>query len=264
MTDLSQNSFESLLLRFKETTMVLVGVLNGTDQKAADDAAAEHQAARAAIYAHVDEIRNEFDEMHALIRKQSDLLTGVVNAIKGEPPELTLWSHHDAPELAAALASRVSREAEPLHCGIGKLTVNLAVVEKRPAVVIRREDHGMPIGSYILEKDPVAVAPDDTVITFPTANQAAAVLDALCNQSAAQWPHASIIVSQANLWGTMVDRFLGWELPQDFSPDGGISFDKRGPDARGYDRGWPIGTNLLTSTQALEMLQYVITGEKHG
>jgi hypothetical protein len=45
-----------------------------------------------------------------LIQRQSDLLTGVVNALKGEPPSLTLWSHHDAPELArqavAALAQR--------------------------------------------------------------------------------------------------------------------------------------------------------------
>jgi len=47
-----------------------------------------------------------------------------------------------------------------------------------------------------------------------------------------------------------VDRFLGWKLPDDFSPDGGISF-KKGP----FDT---IGTNLFTAQQAQEMFEYVL------
>lgn len=58
----------------------------------------------------------------------------------------------------------------------------------------------------------------------------------------------------------MVDRFLGWPLPKTFSPDCGISFDGRGPDARGYDRGWPVGTNLLNAEEARAMFEHALQG----
>lgn len=48
---------------------------------------------------------------------------------------------------------------------------------------------------------------------------------------------------------TMVDRFLGWRLPKDFAPDGGISFKE--------SAWWPTGTNLLHAGQAKEMFEYV-------
>ncbi len=48
----------------------------------------------------------------------------------------------------------------------------------------------------------------------------------------------------------MVSRFLGWELPKDFKPDGGISFD-------GVSN--PIGTHLLTATQAEKMIRFVVS-----
>ena len=55
----------------------------------------------------------------------------------------------------------------------------------------------------------------------------------------------------------MVGRFLCWQLPVDFEPDAGISFDvnceRNGP----Y---WPTGTNLLHAGQAKEMLQHVVGG----
>jgi len=52
----------------------------------------------------------------------------------------------------------------------------------------------------------------------------------------------------------MVNRFLGWKLPQDFYPDAGISFDR----AYGEKWGMPIGTNLLTADQAKAMFEYCI------
>lgn len=56
----------------------------------------------------------------------------------------------------------------------------------------------------------------------------------------------------------MVDRFLGWKLPEDFSPDAGISFKPTKPyDEPGW---WPVGTNLLHAGQAKEMLQHVVGG----
>lgn len=50
----------------------------------------------------------------------------------------------------------------------------------------------------------------------------------------------------------MVTRFLGWRLPEDFSPDCGISFTKRPRND------WPVGTNLLTAAQARAMLEHVL------
>jgi hypothetical protein len=55
-----------------------------------------------------------------------------------------------------------------------------------------------------------------------------------------------------------VDRFLGWKLPEDFSPDAGISFKQ------GFNEGTPFamnhepsGTNLFHAGQAKAMLEHV-------
>jgi hypothetical protein len=56
----------------------------------------------------------------------------------------------------------------------------------------------------------------------------------------------------------MVDRFLGWKLPLDFSPDCGISFKRMCNEGTLYPRrNEPIGTNLLDATQAKAMLEHV-------
>ena len=55
----------------------------------------------------------------------------------------------------------------------------------------------------------------------------------------------------------MVDRFLRWKLPDDFHPDGGVSFT-----APSNPYWWPVGTNLLTATQAKEMIKYIICSGK--
>jgi len=56
--------------------------------------------------------------------------------------------------------------------------------------------------------------------------------------------------------GKMVDRFLGWKLPQDFGPDCGISFTPFHPN--GTTRYEPIGTNLLTADQARQMFEHAL------
>ena len=51
----------------------------------------------------------------------------------------------------------------------------------------------------------------------------------------------------------MVDRFLGWKLPDDFYPDAGISFEAP------IDAVWhPTGTNLFTAEQATGMFEYAV------
>lgn len=59
----------------------------------------------------------------------------------------------------------------------------------------------------------------------------------------------------------MVDRFLGWKLPKDFNPDGGISFESMA-DQR-YNPPIlrePSGTNLFGATEATEMVRYMLEG----
>lgn len=60
----------------------------------------------------------------------------------------------------------------------------------------------------------------------------------------------------------MVDRFLGWKLPEDFSPDNGISYS--GPifnKGTKYEvRCDPIGTNLFCADQAEAMVRHMIEG----
>lgn len=57
----------------------------------------------------------------------------------------------------------------------------------------------------------------------------------------------------------MVDRFLGWKLPEDFNPDNGISFDplmnKGTPREMKRE---PSGTNLFDAQQAEAMIRHIV------
>jgi hypothetical protein len=54
-----------------------------------------------------DVLRQDNIDACGLIQRQGELLRGVANALKGPPPELTTWSHHDLPEVAAELKAKV-------------------------------------------------------------------------------------------------------------------------------------------------------------
>jgi len=59
----------------------------------------------------------------------------------------------------------------------------------------------------------------------------------------------------------MVNRFLGWKLPEGFNPDGGISFSPIGNAGTAYEyRHQPVGTNLLDYMQAEQMVRYLVAG----
>lgn len=55
-----------------------------------------------------DRLQEEVEEYDATLTRQSDLLTRTVNALRGDPPPLTSWSHHDIPELAAEKVAEVA------------------------------------------------------------------------------------------------------------------------------------------------------------
>lgn len=57
---------------------------------------------------------------------------------------------------------------------------------------------------------------------------------------------------------TMVDRFLAWQLPDNFSPDGGISFKRSSYGETVYPM--PIGTNLFDASQATDMVRHIAEG----
>lgn len=48
----------------------------------------------------------------------------------------------------------------------------------------------------------------------------------------------------------MTERFLSWRLPADFAPDGGVVFQP-------LRQHWPLGTNLLTWSQARAMIKAI-------
>jgi hypothetical protein len=58
-----------------------------------------------------------------------------------------------------------------------------------------------------------------------------------------------------------VDRFLGWKLPSNFSPDAGISFKR--PNYRPSVDTTPSGTNLFDAAQAEVMVRYMVDGMPH-
>jgi hypothetical protein len=59
----------------------------------------------------------------------------------------------------------------------------------------------------------------------------------------------------------MVQRFLGWRLPEAFNPDGGISFKKTFNEHTAHPmKHEPTGTNLFDAQQAEQMVRYLIEG----
>jgi hypothetical protein len=59
----------------------------------------------------------------------------------------------------------------------------------------------------------------------------------------------------------MVNRFLQWRLPENFNPDGGISFKGTFNEHTSHPmKHEPVGTNLFDFTQAEGMIRYMMEG----
>lgn len=59
----------------------------------------------------------------------------------------------------------------------------------------------------------------------------------------------------------MVRRFLTWKLPEDFNPDGGVSFEPIGSRGTPHEfKREPIGTNVFTYDQAKAMVLHMLNG----
>lgn len=56
----------------------------------------------------------------------------------------------------------------------------------------------------------------------------------------------------------MVGRFLAWKLPEDFNPDGGVSFTRMfNVNTPWPSKAEPSGTNLLDARQAEAMIRHI-------
>jgi len=58
-----------------------------------------------ALLSEVERLRADNEELHRLRERLAELLTGVANGLKGEPPELVMHDWSDLPELAAKTAT---------------------------------------------------------------------------------------------------------------------------------------------------------------
>jgi hypothetical protein len=59
----------------------------------------------------------------------------------------------------------------------------------------------------------------------------------------------------------MVSRFLAWRLPENFAPDGGISFKSTFNENTPWPmKNEPTGTNLFNYEQAEAMIRHMMDG----
>lgn len=111
---------------------------------------------------------------------------------------------------------------------------------------------------YVLKNLANAAAKSHFITDSQTITRASEIIVSLFNQPE-QPPVPKEKIDQ------MVTRFLGWKLPADFAPDGGITFNQiANPHmfmADQYKRE-PIGTNLFTADQAKAMFEYVLETPK--
>jgi len=79
---------------------------DGSDPRDQGEALARRlHAEREAVVAELDRTRDEVDALESLVARQADILTGVANALRGEPAPLASHSHHDLAERAAAMVA---------------------------------------------------------------------------------------------------------------------------------------------------------------
>lgn len=57
--------------------------------------------------AEIEQLSAEVASLEATVPRQSQILTGVAAALRGTPPPLTLWSHHDLAERASVIVAQL-------------------------------------------------------------------------------------------------------------------------------------------------------------
>lgn len=92
------------------------------------------------LLAEVERLREDVVDYDTLLGRQGDLLTATVNVLRGDPPELTTWSHHDVAELAAGLMSERARD----RAEVERLKGVLDRVQQFETALRMPADHNIP------------------------------------------------------------------------------------------------------------------------
>ncbi|MGN6609965.1 MAG: hypothetical protein ACTHMS_23515 [Jatrophihabitans sp.] len=77
----------------------------------------------------------DVEDLHRLVDKQAKLLTGAVNALRGTPPPLTLWSHHDVGEHATAMRARAEL-AEQRLAAVARILAHSRLVSPSESMTV--------------------------------------------------------------------------------------------------------------------------------
>lgn len=127
------------LERYAEVAVAALdlNVLRAHDRLVADEVAGKFIAIADAEQA---ELREDVTASGMLIDRQSALLTGVANALRGRPPELTHWSHHDLPQRAADLAAYAQHEADSMADALARAEAAEGKVARVEAVIAEWEE----------------------------------------------------------------------------------------------------------------------------
>lgn len=78
-------------------------------------------------------LEDEREDYGHVLEKQGRLLTSAVNTLRGDPPPLTTWSHHDVAELAAAVIAERDQARET----ITRIENEVEFLNARDQVLIR-------------------------------------------------------------------------------------------------------------------------------
>lgn len=181
----------------------------------------------------------------------ADGVTAYLEAVGGEPvqaPAVRVKGLADKLKLAEYVMTKDSFcEAERLEEGLSVVRrIRSALVATPPAAMTCDEQFALATklaGDLGYDLVPEPPHPDTPVDNF---------------SGQATPPAERVVEEQVK---HMVQRFLQWELPKDFRPDGGISFDpigNKGTKAE-FERN-PHGTNLLNHTQATAMVRQIMSG----
>ena len=86
-----------------------------------------------------------------------------------------------------------------------------------------------------------------------------AITDAQIDERVRNLKTAFSVDTTDDLVKEIVNRFLCWKLPKDFSPDAGICFKAEyNEDTPWPARHEPLGTNLFHAGQADEMVRHIL------
>jgi len=101
----------------------------------------------------VDELQDEVDELHAIVARQRAILTGVANALRGDPGPLASHSHHDLADRAAAMVAALAVATRSLEAASGeRLTTcdELARLSREVTTVTRERDASRDVAREML------------------------------------------------------------------------------------------------------------------